>query len=328
MKTNSIGTTGVRVTELGFGAAPIGNLYRAIDDDIAAAAVESAWDNGIRYFDTAPHYGLGLSELRLGRALAGRPRSEFAVSTKVGRLLVDNPDPVGSDLAAGGFDVPDALTRRRDHTRDGVLASVESSLLRLGLDRLDIVYVHDPEDHLEETVRETIPALVELREAGVIGAIGVGMNFVAPLRVLIERTPLDVIMVAGRWTLTDRSAAQLLADCAARGVGVVAAAPFNSGLLARAWPVDDANFDYGPASPEILALARRLAGTCLDHGVALPHVALQFPAREPVVVSVVAGMRTRAQVVQDVRWMRDPLPEDLWPALEQERRTSWHSPTT
>ena len=187
MKLRGIGRTGITITELGFGGAPVGNLYSAVDDAAARLVIDAAWDGGVRYFDTAPHYGLGLSERRIGVALRDRPREQFAISTKVGRLLVPNPSPTGSDLADGGFDVPDDNRREMDYSRDGVLRSIDASLERLGLDRLDIVFVHDPENHMESAVAEAVPALLELRDQGVVGAIGVGMNFVDPLRRFVTR---------------------------------------------------------------------------------------------------------------------------------------------
>ena len=317
MRRATVGRTGVAVTELGFGAAPIGNLYRAIDDATARLAVDAAWSGGIRYFDTAPHYGLGLSERRLGAALRGRPREQFAVSTKVGRLLVPNPAPTGSDLAGGGFAVDDALTRRRDYGRDGVLRSLEASLARLGLDTVEIVYVHDPEDHMEAALHEAVPALVELREQGVIGAIGTGMNFVEPLRRFVAEADVDVVMVAGRWTLVDRSAGPLLEDCLQRGVAVVAAAPFNSGLLSRPDPPDDAHFDYAQAPADVLEAARGWARACSAHGTTLPAAALQFPLRHPAVCTVVAGMRTAEQCALNVDWASEQIDERLWSELPE-----------
>ena len=230
MDRHKLGRTSVEVTALGFGAAPIGNLHAAISDEDAAAAVQAAWDGGIRYYDTAPHYGLGLSERRLGAALTGRARDEFVVSTKVGRLLVDNPSPTGSDLRSGGFDVPDTLTRQRDYSADGVRRSIESSLARLGLDRIDIALIHDPEDFMDDALNGAVPTLIEMREQGVIGAVGAGMNFWPPLLRFVEESDVDVVMVAGRWTLADRSATPLLAACEQRGVSVLAAAPINSCL--------------------------------------------------------------------------------------------------
>jgi D-threo-aldose 1-dehydrogenase len=315
MLTRNLGSSATDVTVFGFGAAPIGNLYTAIDDETAVGAVEAAWTAGVRYFDTAPHYGLGLSEQRLGKALAGRPRAEYRISTKVGRLLVANDAPTGSDLEAGGFAVPDALTRVRDYSRDATLRSIEASLDRLGTDHIDIVYVHDPEDHLAEATAGAIPTLITLRDQGVIGAVGAGMNFWQPLLRIVAETDIDAVMLAGRWTLVDRSAQPLLEACVQRGVSVVAAAPFNSGLLAAPWPADGAYFDYAPASDDVLARARSLAEICRRFGTTLPHAAVQFPLRHPAVASVVAGVRTAAQAGADARWATSELPEELWAAL-------------
>jgi D-threo-aldose 1-dehydrogenase len=315
MLTRTLGSSATDVTVFGFGAAPIGNLYTAIDDETAVGAVEAAWTAGVRYFDTAPHYGLGLSEQRLGKALAGRPRAEYRISTKVGRLLVANDAPTGSDLEAGGFAVPDALTRVRDYSRDATLRSIEASLDRLGTDHIDIVYVHDPEDHLAEATSGAIPTLITLRDQGVIGAVGAGMNVWQPLLRIVAETDIDAVMLAGRWTLVDRSAQPLLEACVQRGVSVVAAAPFNSGLLAAPWPADGAYFDYAPASDDVLARARSLAEICRRFGTTLPHAAVQFPLRHPAVASVVAGVRTAAEACANARWATSELPEDLWAAL-------------
>jgi D-threo-aldose 1-dehydrogenase len=311
-----VGRTDIALTELGFGTSRLGNLYSAIDDDTAAAAVDAAWDAGIRYFDTAPHYGLGLAERRLGKALAGRPRDELVVSTKVGRLLEPNPRPTGSDLAAGGFDTRDDLVRRFDYSRDGVRRSLEASLERLGLDGVDVVLVHDPDDFVDEAIRSAVPALVELRDEGVVGAVGVGMNqWEAPLRIVRE-TDVDVVMLAGRWTLLDRTGAPLLEACAERGVSVVDAAPFNSGVLAMPWPGEGASFDYSPAEEGLLARARALATVCRGHDIALPAAALRFPLRSDVVASVVAGMGTAAEVRSNVEWLAADIPAAAWRELD------------
>jgi D-threo-aldose 1-dehydrogenase len=312
VRQSEIGRTSVTVSELGLGGSTIGNLYRPVDDEAAFAAVEAAWEGGIRYFDTAPHYGLGLSEQRLGRALQGKPRDEYTISTKVGRLLVPNSAPTGSDLEAGGFAVRDDLVRVRSYTRDGVLRSIESSLERLGLDRIDVVYVHDPEDHMDIAIAEAVPALVALREQRMLGAVGVGMNYVEPLRRFVAETDVDVIMVAGRWTLVDHSAEPLLNECAEAGVAVVAAAPFNSGLLARPQPASDAMFDYGPAPADVVDVARACARACELRGVELPAAALQFPLRHPAVVSVVTGMRTASQVTSNLTWIAAEIDARLW----------------
>ncbi|HEY6493130.1 MAG TPA: aldo/keto reductase [Trebonia sp.] len=313
MKTRPL--RGIAVTELGFGGASLGNLYIETSGAEAELAVNAAWDGGVRYYDTAPHYGLGLSERRLGAALASRPREDYVLSTKVGRLLAPNPAPTGSDLASGGFAVPDDLVRRLDFSRDGVLRSLEASLGRLGVSRIDIVYVHDPDEHVDQAITEAVPVLAELRAQGVIGAVGVGMNQWQALLRMVRETDLDVVMLAGRWTLLDQSGAPLLAACAERGVTVVAAAPFNSGLLARDWPQADAHFDYGRPAPDVLARARSLAGICRRHGTRLPAAALQFPLRHPAVTSVVAGLRTATEVSAALRLVAEPVPEAAWAEL-------------
>ncbi|MGC5399988.1 aldo/keto reductase [Streptomyces sp. DT20] len=312
----TLGRSQVAVSPLGFGAAPLGNLYAPLDEETARAAVDAAWDAGVRYFDTAPHYGLGLSERRLGAALKARPRDAFTVSTKVGRLLEPHPSPSGSDLAAGGFAVPDTLRRRPDYSRDGVLRSLEASLERLGLDRIDVALVHDPDEHMDTALTEALPALAELRAQGVVGAIGIGMNTVDPLRRFVAEGDPDVVMVAGRWTLLDRAAAPLLAECAARRVSVIAAAPFNSGLLSTDRPEAGGRYDYGTVPATVLDRARTLATRCSAHGVPLPRAALCFPLREPVVSSVLAGFRTPAEVTSAAAHLAHGVPERLWAELD------------
>jgi D-threo-aldose 1-dehydrogenase len=312
VRGRAIGRSSVTVSELGFGAAPIGNLYTAISDDDAQATVDAAWGAGIRYFDTAPHYGLGLSERRLGSALSRHSRDDYVVSTKVGRLLVDNPAPTGSDLLSGLFDVDDRLTRQLDYSADGVRRSLDESLDRLGLDRIDIVLVHDPIDFLDTVIANTIPALIRLRDQGVIGAVGVGMNLWEPLRRAVVETDIDVVMVAGRWTLLDRSAAPLLDACEQNSCSVLAAAPFNSGLLAQRWPETGSRFDYGPASDEVLERARALAAASNSGGATLPQAALQFPLLHPSVASVVAGMGTVGQVTENSALLAEPVSEAAW----------------
>ncbi len=315
IRTRPLGRTGIEVTELAFGASGLGNLGYAVSEEDAAAAVDSAWDLGIRLFDTAPHYGLGLSEHRLGAALVGRPRSEFVVSTKVGRLLRPNPTPTGSDLATGGFAVPDGLARVWDLSADGVRRSMDESLDRLGLSHVDIAYLHDPDHAVDQAIAQTIPALIELRDQGMVRAIGVGMNqWQAPLRIVRE-TDVDVVMLAGRWTLLDRRGEPLLEECRDRGVAVVAAAPFNSGILARPWPADDARYDYGVAPAEVLRRARDLALACERVGTELPSAALRFPLRHAAVASVVVGMRSPRHVTSAVAGLSAPISEELWESV-------------
>lgn len=300
----------------GFGAANLGNLYRAVDDETARTCVDTAWAGGIRYFDTAPHYGLGLSEQRLGAALAGRPRDEFVLSTKVGRLLVPNPAPTGSDLAGGAFAVPDDLTRSWDFSAAGVRRSLEDSLTRLGLDRIDIALVHDPDDHAEEALAGAFPELIRMREEGLVRAIGVGMNqWQLPLR-FVQESDLDVVMLAGRYTLLDRSGLPLLAECTRRKVAVLAAAPFNSGVLAKDDPSPQAHFNYAPVTTSVLEVARRLAQEARRYDVTLPQAALQFPLRHQAVTTVVSGIGQPRYVATSLDWLRAPVPEDFWTAAD------------
>ncbi|WP_194904983.1 aldo/keto reductase [Catenulispora rubra] len=305
--SNTIGR-GVALTELSFGAAALGNLFTAVTDDEARAAVDAAWDAGIRAFDTAPHYGLGLSERRLGTALRERPRAEFTVSTKVGRILEPVADPVGLDDE--GFVVPAAFRRVWDFSGDGVRRSIEASLERLGLDRVDTVLIHDPDEHEDQAIGEAYPALAKLRDEGVIGAVGVGMNQVrVPLRFVLE-TDIDVVLLAGRYTLLDRSGTELLDRAAAHGVDIVIGGAFNSGLLVD--PKPSSTYDYAAVPPEILAEALRLKEICEKHGVPLRAAALQFPLRHPAVRSVLIGARSPQEVRDCVEMARAPIPDALW----------------
>ncbi|MFI9639988.1 aldo/keto reductase [Micromonospora sp. NPDC051925] len=305
----------VHLTELGFGAAQGGNLYRATTDEEFATAVDTAWEAGLRYYDTAPHYGLGLSERRLGAALRTRPRDEYVVSTKVGRLLV--PSPQGAHRRdPEGFDVAARHRRVWDFSRDGVLRSLESSLERTGLDRVDIVYLHDPDEHWEQAATEAVPALVELRDQGVVRAIGAGMNQSHLLTRFVQETDVDVVMCAGRYTLLEQGAlADLLPAAESRGVGVVIAGVYNSGLLSRDQPPADATYNYQQAPPELIARARRIAAVCESYGVTLPQAALAFVRSHPAVVSTVVGLRSGAQVAQTLTRSAADVPAELWPAL-------------
>jgi len=307
--------TGLQLTTLGFGAAPIAGLYRAVDQTTARATIDAAWKGGIRYFDTAPHYGLGLSERRLGEALRDRPRDDVVVSSKVGRLLVLRTPPLARDDDM--FDVPGDLTRRRDYSRDGVLRSLEATLQRTGLDRVDVLYIHDPDEHWREAAEEAVPALVELREADVVGAIGVGMNQSAMLARFIRETDVDLVMLAGRYTLLEQGAAdELLPTALEYGRSVVAAAIFNSGLFARDDVPDTATYNYGQASPDVLERARLLASVCREHGTTLPAAAIRFPLRHPAVASVVVGMRSPAEVDRNLAAHAQHVPDELWADLE------------
>lgn len=309
-----IRNTSVALTGLGFGASAIGNLYRVTPADESAAAIDAAWDAGIRYFDTAPHYGLGLSERRLGAALRGRPRAEYVVSSKVGRLLVPNEHPRGVDTE--GFVVRDDLRRQWDFSRDGVLRSLEDTLERTGLDRLDIVYLHDPDDHWQQAADEAMPALADLRDQGVIGAIGAGMNQSAMLARFLRETAADVVMLAGRYTLLDQSALDDVLP-AARDLGksVVAVGVFNSGLLSHDRPAEGMKYDYQDAPPALVARARAMAEVCAAHGTSLPAAAIAFPYTHPSIINVTLGMRTAQQVGRNVALHDQHVPDGLWDDL-------------
>ncbi|MFD9703430.1 aldo/keto reductase [Lentzea sp. NPDC059081] len=304
----------VAVSRLGFGGAPIGNLYREISDAEAFGAVEAAWQSGVRYFDTAPHYGLGLSERRLGVALSGRPRDEYVISTKVGRVL----EPFdGEGLDDEGFAVPRQFRRVRDYSADGVLRSLESSLERLGTDRVEIVYIHDPDEHWDEAFGEAYPALESLRSQGVVGAIGVGMNQWQMPERFVRETDIDVVMLAGRYTLLEQpSLPSFLPACVERGVSVVACGVFNSGLLSKPVVPTDAKYNYEDAPPELVTRAREIAAVCSRHGVTLPEVAIQFALGHPAVVSVVIGSRTASQMTSNAASFSASIPASLWEELK------------
>ena len=313
-----LGSSRVEVTRTMLGTAPLGGLFERVPDEDAEATLQAAWDAGIRAFDTAPHYGVGLAETRLGRFLTGIPRDQVAVSTKVGRRLVPAEGPVeGED---GFFGTP-ALAREFDYSADGVRRSLEDSLGRLGLDRVDILLIHDPDDHWQQAVSEAYPALDDLRAQGVVGAIGVGMNQTAMLERFVAETDIDVVLVAGRYSLLDRQAASgLLPACERGGVGVLVGGVFNSGILAAPGP--GAHFDYKPAPDELVAAAQRLQASCAACGVDLPAAALQFPLRHPAVSAIVVGARSAAEVRVDCEGLRTHIPESLWNELETGSSTS------
>ncbi len=316
LPSRRLGRSPVWVTELSFGAAPIAGLYAEVSEDDARATVDAAWAGGIRAVDPAPHYGLGLSERRLGDALRHRPRDEYVISTKVGRLLEPaGPGPDGPGARdAEGFAVPARYVRRFDFSADGVRRSLEASLDRLGLDRVDIVLIHDPDEHGEQAFREAYPALEELRAAGTVRAIGVGMNQVAMLTRFITDTDVDAVLIAGRYTLLDRSAGrELLPAAQRRGVSVIAGGVFNSGVLAA--PVAGATYDYQPAPPELIDRARRLAVVCERHGVPLRAAAARFPLTHPAVASVLIGARSPAEVSDALALRALDIPAALWESL-------------
>jgi D-threo-aldose 1-dehydrogenase len=288
-------------------------MYTAISDDQAAAAVEAAWDGGIRTFDTAPHYGLGLSERRIGAALARYPRDEYVISTKIGRLLEPTSEPYGTDDE--GFAVPAAARRVRDYSAGGVRHSIEDSLTRLGTDRIDIALIHDPDDYGEQAFGEAYPALEDLRAQGMVGAIGAGMNQAGMLTRFVTDTDVDVVLVAGRYTLLDRSAGrELLPAAQQRGVSVLCGGVFNSGLLAA--PDASATYDYHAAPAALISLARELQSACAGYGVPLRAAAARFPARHPAVASVLIGARSAAEITDAITLRGTEIPAALWQELD------------
>ncbi|MFE6666390.1 aldo/keto reductase [Streptomyces sp. NPDC057697] len=319
MRRNRLGNSAVEVTELSFGAAAIGNLFTAVEPERAAAAVAAAWDEGVRYFDTAPHYGLGLSERRLGEALRERPRDAYVLSTKVGRMLDPLPATTAQsgDGLSEGFAVPATHRRRWDFSAEGVRRSIEDSLERLGLDRIDIVYLHDPDDHAEAAFHEAYPELEKLRAQGVVGAIGAGMNQTAMLTRFVRDTDVDVVLCAGRHTLLDQSAlTDLLPEAAARGRSVVVGGVFNSGLLAD--PRPGATYDYTAAPLSLLDRALRIKAVTEGHGVPLRAAALHYPLAHPAVAGVLVGTRSPDEVRDAAALLRREIPDELWDELRAE----------
>lgn len=312
-----------RMGRLGFGGTGVGNLYRAIPDEQAAATIQAAWNAGIRYFDTAPHYGLGLSERRIGDVLAAKPREEFILSTKVGRVLV--PSPATRDTKdPEGFDVPAELRREWDPSEAGVRRSIEDSLERLGLDYIDVAYLHDPDVYsMEDAVKTALPALEKVRAEGLVKAIGVGTNTAGAALQCIEAADLDLLMLAGRFTMLEqpgsdgRPGAGLLDRCLELGTGVVSVGVYNSGILAKPELPADAHYNYSQASEEILERARELARVCKEYDVELPTAAIQFPFSHPAIINVTVGASKPEQITESAGRMSTNVPDALWQDLQQ-----------
>jgi D-threo-aldose 1-dehydrogenase len=301
----SLGRQGLKPTRLGLGGGPLGNMYVALSDDEARATVDAAWDAGVRLFDTAPLYGHGLSEQRLGAALRSRPRDEYVLCTKVGRVLEPGIDPNTIFV-----DVP-PLRPRSDYSADGVKRSIDESLGRLGTDRIDIVHVHDPDDHEAEAVSGAFPTLCTLRDDGVIGAVGAGMNQAAMLARFVRRVDLDCVLLAGRYSLLSRDGEEeLLPLCAERGVDVIVGGVFNSGLLA-----DGDTYNYVPAQPEMIKAAAQMRAVCENHRVSVKAAALQFPFTHEAVTAVLVGAKSPDEIAENAALMSSPVPSSLWREL-------------
>jgi D-threo-aldose 1-dehydrogenase len=299
---------------IGLGTAPIGGLFEAVDDDAALATVERAWEAGIRFFDTAPLYGLGLSERRLGRVLGTRPRDDFVLATKVGRLLrADAPAEPGQPFWKGVPPVNPVF----DFSFDGVLRSVDESLERLGLDRIDVLHIHDPDEHYEAALTQAYPALDRLRSDGVIGAIGAGMNQAEMLVRFARDADFDCFLVAGRYTLLDQTAlSELLPLCCEREIAVIVGGVYNSGILVD--PAPGATFDYRPAPPSWLERAQRLRAICDRHAVPLMAAAIQFPLAHPAVASLLVGPRSTTELDESLDLLALPIPAELWAELRSD----------
>ena len=320
---------GLNVGPVSLGCAQLGNLYRSMSDAAADAIVDAAWAGGIRHFDTAPHYGLGLSEQRLGRALRGRPREQVIVSTKVGRMLDTNTD-YGGELDTGGFEVPARLVRRWDFSADGVRRSLDESLGRLGTDHIDLVLMHDPEEHLADpgqAMREGFPALAQLRDEGIIRAIGVGTKSTRSLLRFVEGADIDAVMLAGRYTLVNQEAlAELFPACEARSIDVLNAGVFNSGVLAHVRPTDGAVFDYGAATRSLIDRVNQIADVCERFDSNVPRIALEFASAHPAVRSIVFGADSSRQVVDNLDLLSgSPAPRGLWTELVSRELLSEHA---
>jgi D-threo-aldose 1-dehydrogenase len=329
LKTRRIGKTALQVTEVGLGGTPLGNMYRAMEPEAAVATVHAAAAGGIRYFDTAPVYGFGLSETRLGQAVATLPREEIVISSKVGYSLVPI-DP--ADLRVGLWDKPPPMRADFDYSRDAVLRGVEASLKRLDTPFIDMLAIHDPDEavdvgagvdpfsrsHFRAAMDQAFPTLAELRSQGVIKAIGVGINQWQMLCDFAEAGDFDYFLVAGRYTLLDQdSMPRLLPLCEKYKISLVIGGPYNSGILATG-AIGGATYDYRPAIPEILERTRRIQAVCARQGVSLQAAALQFPLHHPVVASIIPGARSTAEVAANLAFAREVIPAQFWAELKFE----------
>ncbi len=317
---------GLDFTELGLGTAPLGNLYRAIGDDEAHAVLERAWAGGVRHFDTAPLYGYGLAETRLNRFLRDKPRDDYVISTKVGRLLKAVP-PERRDGVGRWFDVPNRI-EVYDYTYDGLMRSFEFSLERLGLDRIDILYIHDldvfshgsreaVDARIGELMRSGYFALMSLRSQGVIKAFGAGLNEWQACQMLAEKGDFDLFLLAGRYTLLEQEALEsFLPLCQARGIGIVIGGPYNSGILASG-PKMGAHYNYDRAPDEIVARVTEIEAICDAHGVRMIDAAFRFPLLHPAIVSVIPGGQGMAEMESNLTAAGADIPDALWAELKQ-----------
>ncbi|KSV75488.1 hypothetical protein N185_16750 [Sinorhizobium sp. GW3] len=318
---------------IGFGASGIGTLYKDVPDTVAHETLAAAYDGGMRYFDTAPLYGHGLSELRLGRFLRTVPRESVTVSTKVGRCLVP---PRGQPVDYGLWAAPLRLKLVFDYSYDGTMRALEQSASRLGFPDFDVVYIHDVDRYshgadgykrrFDQAMAGSYRALDELRRSGEVKAIGVGVNESDIATRFVEAGRFDVVMIAGRYSLLDRSATLDLFPAAEKaGTGIVSAAVFNSGLLAKGPKFNEATYDYGAPPTEVIQRAEAISRICEAHDVPLQAAAIQFPLRSPIVCAIVLGMSQPDRVPQNIEWSRYPIPEVFWQEIETAFTENWAS---
>ncbi len=322
-------------TVIGFGTAPLGNMYRNIPEQEALATVESAWQQGIRYFDAAPLYGAGLAELRLGEALQRHPRSEYVLTTKVGRLILDEvEDASRRDLGEKGGLFEHGLSNKiaYDYTADGTMRAIEGSLKRLKTDHIDHVFIHDPavdfhgdswKDVFQVAMDGAAKALTRLREQGVIKGWGLGVNRVEPCEMALEQSDPDGFLLAGRYTLLDHAEAlrKLMPASLERGVGIVVGGPYNSGVLAGG-----AHYEYQKATPEVLARVERLRRLAADHQVDIRAAALQFSLAHPAVIAAIPGASRPERIAENLALAKAPIPAAFWNALREQGLVSVDAP--
>lgn len=314
-----ISDTDIAVTCFGFGGASMGNMYTVAHEDVALNAIRSAYEAKVRYFDTAPMYGFGKSERLYGKVLRNQPRDSFVLSTKVGRLIVSGkPTPESEETCF--VEIDDAYSKF-DYSRDGVLRSLEESRQRLGFDKIDIVYIHDPDvnDSFKQALDEAFPTLAELKSQGVIGAIGAGMNQAEMLRDFAKNADFDCFLLAGRYTLLDQIALkELLPLCQQKNISIIIGGAYNSGILATG-AVEGAHYNYEPAPPEIMEKTRKIEAVCTRFNVSMKAAALQFPFGHPTVVSNIPGVKTKERFEENLSLFSDPIPADFWAVLKEEK---------
>ena len=335
-ETRKLGNTGVELTQLGFGTAPLGELFFKVDELTAAATLQAAWDAGIRYYDTAPYYGRGLSEIRVGRFLDSKPRSEFVLSTKTGRWFFPpaDPDAFQTGVWAGGL----RFDHVHDYSYDGLMRSYEQSHMRLGMNRIDLLIIHDLDFWFHATEQKVTAylnqlftsgwrAIEELRKHKLIRGIGAGINEVGMMPRFLDMVGLDFFLVALRYTLMEQEVLEVeFPYCERMSVGVVVGGVYNSGITASG-PVPGAKYNYTDAAPEVLGKVERMQAICRKHDTPLTAAALQFPLAHPIVASVIPGAIGPKQVQQNVESFKRPISSELWSDLKREGLVSEKAPT-